>query len=155
MRKIKYLVVHCSATQEGRHIPTEEIKRWHLKKGWSDIGYHAVIELDGSVHDGRPEIRIGAGVKGYNKNSLHICYIGGYEAKKKNGKWVSKDTRTQAQKDALRDMLEYWKNLHPNAEVLGHRDFPNVAKSCPCFSAKDEYKDITDRFKHLDFNEDL
>ncbi len=90
MRKIKYLVVHCSATQEGRHIPTSEIQRWHLKRGWSDIGYHAVVELDGSVHDGRPEERIGAGVKGYNKNSLHICYIGGYEAKKKKWKMGSK-----------------------------------------------------------------
>lgn len=150
MREIKHIVIHCSATREGRDYTIDQIRDWHLARGWRDVGYHSVVYRDGTCHQGRNDEEIGAGVKGHNRHSIHICYIGGVEEKKKNGKWVAKDTRTDAQKDALIDLCNYYKNLHPNAEILGHRDFKGVRKSCPCFDAKEEYKDITNKFSHLD-----
>jgi len=146
MRTIKHIVIHCSYTPEGRDVKTAEIKRWHTEeRGWSDIGYHCVIELDGSVHEGRPDEKIGAGVKGHNKNAIHICYVGGMD---KSGK-KSKDTRTKAQKESLEFMLKYYKNLYPKALVLGHRDFSGVKKDCPSFNALDEYKHISELYMNL------
>lgn len=143
MRDIKYIVVHCSATRAGQDISTKTIKDWHLKRGWSDIGYHMVIELDGSVHQGRPDWRIGAGVKGFNKHSIHICYVGGVDENLK-----PLDTRNETQKEALLDMLMHYKILHPKAIVLGHRDFKGVTKACPSFDAKKEYKFISDKYQN-------
>lgn len=144
MRKIDKIIVHCSATQEGRHIDVDEIKRWHVQgRGWSDIGYHFVIYLDGTVVKGRPIERQGAHVKGMNKNSIGVCYIGGVESEKKNGKWIAKDTRTDEQKESLVELLC---ELHDkfNASIHGHNEFSN--KSCPCFDAKKEYENITNRY---------
>lgn len=150
MREIKYLVIHCSFTPEGRDVKTEEIKRWHTQeRGWSDIGYHIVIELDGTVHEGRPVERIGAGVKGHNKNAIHICYVGGMDKKNKN----PKDTRTKKQKEAIYDILKYFKTLHTKAIVIGHRDFKGVKKDCPSFDALNEYKEISNLYKGLDLED--
>lgn len=78
MRKINKLIVHCSATPEGRDVKTETIKDWHVNGNhWKDIGYHYVIELDGSIHKGRDENVIGAHCSGQNANSIGICYVGG------------------------------------------------------------------------------
>lgn len=150
MREIKHLVIHCSYTPEGRDVKTEEVKRWHTQeRGWSDIGYHVVVEIDGSVHEGRPVERIGAGVKGHNRNAIHICYIGGKDKDNKK----NKDTRTKKQKEALVDLLKYYKALHPNAKILGHRDFKGVRKDCPCFNALKEYEEISDMYKGLDLDD--
>jgi len=135
MREIKHIVIHCSATPEGRDIDAQTIKDWHLKRGWRDIGYHYVIKLNGVIEDGRPEAQIGAGVQGYNKHAIHICYVGGCDTNMK-----AKDTRTFQQKSALNTLLKKLKQQYPNAEILGHRDFPNVNKACPSFDAKSEYK---------------
>ena len=91
MREIKKIIVHCADTPEGRDVRTAEIKRWHTEeRGWSDIGYHWVVELDGSLHAGRPEEVSGAHCKGHNSDSIGICYVGGSDA---SGN--PKDTRTQ------------------------------------------------------------
>ena len=80
MRKINKLIVHCSATPEGKDIKTETIRDWHVSGNhWKDIGYHYVIELDGSIHKGRDESVIGAHCSGQNANSIGICYIGGVD----------------------------------------------------------------------------
>jgi len=141
MRLINEIVIHCSATAEGKHYSVDTIRDWHVKKrGWSDIGYHYVIYLDGTVVEGRPVRRAGAHVKGRNKNSIGICYIGGVESKRRNGKWIAKDTRTVEQKKALDCLLdelitEY--NL-TYQDIYGHNEFAN--KSCPCFDVKKEYR---------------
>ena len=84
MRKINKIIIHCSATPEGRNIKMETIKSWHVKgRGWSDIGYHFVIELDGTLKVGRHMEKMGAGVKGQNNNSIHVCYIGGIDKSSK------------------------------------------------------------------------
>lgn len=136
MRKITEIIVHCSATPEGQNFTAEDIDRWHKQKGWQGIGYHYVIELDGSVHKGRNEEVIGAHCLGHNAYSIGVCYIGGLD------KWTKapKDTRTDAQKQALIDLLKSLKEKYPNAIIYGHRDFSK--KDCPCFDAKNEYKNI-------------
>ena len=137
-RQIKYLVVHCSATPEGRNHTAKDIDAWHRQRGFEGIGYNYVIRLDGTVEEGRDVNKIPSHVKGYNKESIGICYIGGID----KNTLQPKDTRTAAQKEALKKLLTELKKLYPQAEILGHRDFPNVAKACPCFNAKIEYKNL-------------
>jgi len=142
MRNIDKIIIHCSATQEGKDISVDTIRRWHVEgRGWSDIGYHFVVALDGSIDYGRDLDRQGAHTKGHNKGSIGICYIGGVEAERgDNGKWIAKDTRTDEQKQALLDLLVVLKRLHPEAIIHGHKEF--AAKSCPCFDAYKEYKSL-------------
>ena len=78
MRKIRKIIIHCSATKEGQDIDAKEIKKWHVEgNGWSDIGYHYVIKLDGTVEEGRPIERSGAHTLNHNHDSIGVCYIGG------------------------------------------------------------------------------
>ena len=114
-------------------MKTEEIKRWHTQeRGWSDIGYHWVVELDGSVHAGRDEETSGAHCRGHNGDSIGICYVGGAD-----DSGNPKDTRTEGQKSALVTLITEILDRHPEAEVFGHRDFSD--KACPSFDAKTEY----------------
>ena len=136
MRKITELIVHCSATPEGKSFSVADIDRWHRQRGWNGIGYHFVIYLDGSIHTGRRLSQIGAHCKGHNANSIGICYIGGCNSYGKS----PKDTRTAAQKTALSTLLKELKKQFPNASIHGHRDF--AQKACPSFDATAEYADI-------------
>lgn len=126
---IKEIILHCSATKEGVDVKTETIKSWHVNgNGWKDIGYNKVIELDGSVHDGRKIGTTGAHCIGHNTNSIGICYVGGLD---KNGN--PKDTRTAEQRFALFKLVdELCKTYNiPDEQIYGHYQFAN--KSCPCF----------------------
>ena len=134
-RLITSIAVHCSATPEGKHFTAKDIDGWHRKQGWNGIGYNAVVLLDGTIEKGRPHEQVPSHAAGNNANSLAICYIGGVA---KDGK-TPKDTRTDAQKVALKCWLGEQKRLHPKAKILGHRDYPGVAKACPSFDAKKEY----------------
>ena len=129
MRSIDKIIVHCSATREGQHVPVQQIRQWHLQRNFADIGYHYVIYLDGTVHKGRPLEKAGAHCKGYNAHSIGICYIGGLD---RQGK--PKDTRTAAQKAALLALVRELRQRFPRASVHGHREFAN--KACPCFDVK-------------------
>lgn len=133
MRQIKEIILHCSATAEGRDYTVADIDRWHKARGWRGIGYHYVIYRDGSVHPGRPVEQIGAHCTGHNANSIGICYIGGLAADNK----TPKDTRTPAQIQALRDLVGELKKKYPGARVHGHNEF--AAKACPSF---DVHKDL-------------
>jgi len=132
MRKINKIIIHCSATPEGREHTVADITAWHKQRGFNTIGYHYVIYLDGSVHEGRPIEMIGAHTLGQNTNSIGICYIGGVD---KDGK--PKDTRTPAQKEALIELVAELKNQFPEATVHGHNEFAN--KACPSFNVKNEF----------------
>lgn len=133
MRKINLIVIHCSDTIEGCDFTVDDLRKWHQQRGWLDIGYHYVIYRDGSIHRGRAEEEVGAHVKGYNRNSIGICYIGG----KEKGTMRAKDTRTPAQKEALIRLLIELTCRYPDAQIVGHRDLAN--RACPCFDAKKEY----------------
>jgi N-acetylmuramoyl-L-alanine amidase len=142
-RRINSIIVHCSATPEGRDYTVEQIKKDHKEQGWSDIGYHYVIYRDGSIHEGRNVDIIGAHCEGHNSNSIGVCYIGGLENKPnvEYKKLKAKDTRTEAQKRALIELLSKLKKYYPEAKIYGHHDF-NKGKDCPSFDAKNEYKNL-------------
>ena len=138
MRFFNDIIIHCSATCEDKDIKASDIRRWHKQDGFEDIGYHYVIDLDGTVEVGRPQDQIGAHCKGHNKDSIGICYIGGLD---KFG--LPKDTRTPAQKQALarliwRLTLTALKEGFGLVEVHGHHDYCKW-KQCPCFDAHAEY----------------
>lgn len=135
-RYINEIIVHCSATAEGKDFTIDDIKRWHLARGFSDIGYHYIIYRDGSINKGRDESKIGAHCTGHNSNSIGVCYIGGCAA---DGK-TPKDTRTEAQKNSLLKLLSELKKKYPKTKVYPHYKF--AAKACPSFNAEEEYKNI-------------
>lgn len=143
MRDIKWLVVHCTASQQTATVDSIK-KYWKEHLGWTNPGYHVLISPDGTKNYLQPEEKPSNGVGGgYNTNSLHVCYIGGID---KKGKAI--DNRTEAQKKAIIEVLKTWRGKHPKAEILGHRDFwykykyEKARKSCPCFDAIKEYSGI-------------
>jgi N-acetylmuramoyl-L-alanine amidase len=136
MRTITHIVVHCSAT--GQDAKVEAIQRyWKQNLGWKSPGYHYIIEADGKETQLLTIAQPSNGVKGWNKSIINVCYIGGVN---KLGK--AADNRTDAQKRQLLTRLKALKTMFPNAIIQGHKDFPNVAKACPSFDAKSEYKNI-------------
>ena len=138
---IDAIVIHCSATPEGKDVTLEDIDAMHKAKGWKMVGYNYVIELDGTVRTGRPLTMVGAHCntagtcgRAYNNHSIGICYIGGVEGSKDSkgrivaklnsrGRAIPKDTRTPAQKAALVKLVYELIDKYPNiCDVLGHRD---------------------------------
>lgn len=137
MRKINEVVVHCTATPEGRDFTIAQIDAMHRQRGFDGIGYHYLIGLDGTVRDGRPVWKAGAHVAGRNANTIGISYVGGVD---RAGR--PKDTRTAAQKHAMRELLVELCLDYPDITLIeGHRAYAN--KACPCFDARKEYADIT------------
>lgn len=153
-RRIDEIIVHCSATPEGRNNTVDDLRAWHKAQGWSDIGYHYVVYIDGSIHVGRDVDIVGAHCSkgGHNTYSIGVCYIGGEDGMlnakgqivaklDKNGRAIDKDTRTWEQKESLIYLLKELRKMYPKAVIVGHHDY-DKGKSCPVFNAKEEYKDI-------------
>lgn len=135
MRKIDEIIIHCSATAEGKDFRAKDIDRWHRQRGFSKIGYHYVIDLDGKIEAGRELDEVGAHCKGHNAHSIGICYIGGLTA---DGK-TPKDTRTDAQCTAMQMLVGGLLTALPSIKrVVGHNKY--AAKACPCFAAEQEFK---------------
>ena len=134
MREINKIIIHCSATPEGREHTIDDITEWHKQRGFATIGYHFVIYLDGSIHEGRSLEMQGAHTLGHNTNSIGICYVGGVE---KDGR-TPKDTRTFKQKEALIALVDELKAQYPKATIHGHNEFAN--KACPSFDVKKEFR---------------
>jgi N-acetyl-anhydromuramyl-L-alanine amidase AmpD len=143
-RSIKYIVFHCTAGQSTQS--TQSIKQfWANKLGWKSYGYHYLVNANGSIEHITPLNRTTNGVAGFNANSIHVCYKGGFRGR---------DTRTDAQKKALMDLAIQLKKAYPNAKLMGHRDFSKdldgdgviepheYSKLCPCFSVTKEYGHI-------------
>ena len=135
-RYIYEIIVHCSATAEGKDFTVSDIKKWHLQRGFSDIGYHWVVYRDGTIVSGRPESTSGAHCTGHNSISIGVCYIGGCAS---DGK-TPKDTRTDAQKDSLIKLLRELKKRYPKTKIYPHYKFAN--KACPSFNAEKEYSSL-------------
>lgn len=150
---IDSIVIHCSATRAGQDVRASDIDKWHKERGFKMIGYNYVIDLDGTVEDGRPLSMSGAhcntsGTCGrpYNSHSIGICYIGGLD---KNGKPA--DTRTDAQKMAMHKLVMELVEKYHITDILGHRDASpdknhdgkitrnEWIKDCPCFDVRSEF----------------
>ena len=135
VRDITDISIHCSATPAGRDVSVETIRSWHIDRGWHDIGYHFVIGLNGEVSGGRSVKDAPAAVRGHNWGMIAICYVGGISAETMQ----PEDTRTQAQRDSLIELLSQLKSEYPHAKIKGHNNYPGVKKACPCFDAEAEY----------------
>ena len=137
MRKINKIIIHCTATPEGREHDVADIRRWHLKRGFNDIGYHYLIHIDGTIEEGRPINKQGAHCSKENKGSIGLCYVGGM-SKDMN---KAKDTRTQAQKDSLIKLMhELIYKYNKDMTIHGHNEFAN--KACPSFNVQEEYANL-------------
>lgn len=152
-QNIDAIVIHCTASKAGQDLRAADIDKQHQERGFAMIGYNYVVDLDGTVEDGRPLSRDGAhcntaGLSGksYNKHSIGIVYVGGLD---ENGN--AADTRTPEQKKALAELVYRLINEYPIVEVIGHRDASpdkngngkiernEWIKQCPCFSVRDEF----------------
>ena len=150
MAKLKFLVLHCTATPEGREVSSDDIRAWHTNpvskggRGWSQVGYTDLIHLNGEVErlvDNNEDATVDPweitnGAKGYNSISRHVVYVGGVVA---DGK-TAKDTRTKAQKAAMEAYVKEFHRRHPNVRIIGHREV--AAKDCPSFDVQVWLKEI-------------
>lgn len=136
MRKIKFIAVHCTATPQTTTISSIQ-NYWRNNFGWKMPGYHFIILPNGDVVQLLPVEQVSNGVKNYNSEIINVAYLGGIDAK-----GAPMDNRTPKQKESLLKLLKELKKKFPIAVIQGHRDFPNVAKACPSFNAKNEYKDV-------------
>ena len=131
MREINKIIIHCAASPNGRHVSVSDIDAWHRARGFrrtyprvnpelTSVGYHFVIYIDGETHTGRALEEAGAHAGGFNSHSVGVCLIGTdsfYDAQ-----WVS-----------LKKLVLELKNKYPDAKIMGHRDLPEVKKTCPGF----------------------
>lgn len=163
-RHIDEIIVHCSATKEGKECTSDQINAAHKARRFSSykdakgrtryIGYHYLVHLDGAVEACRPVSKIGCHASGHNSRSIGICYAGGLDARDTSGRMI-KDTRTPQQKASLIKLIKQLKAKYPTIKrVIGHRDTsPDLngngiiepyeyIKGCPCFDAIPEYKNI-------------
>ena len=122
----------------------EQIRAQHKAQGYSDIGYHYLVYLDGTLHLGRDADISGAHAEGHNSHSIGVCYVGGVENRPgvPYNKLKAKDTRTAQQRHALMSLLVDLRKLYPTARIIGHRDVDRKGKACPSFDAKSEYSII-------------
>jgi N-acetylmuramoyl-L-alanine amidase len=133
MRKLTRIILHCTATPEGRHVDVDTIRSWHKKRGWSDIGYHYVIYPDGSVHAGRDVAKVGAHVVGHNADTIGVVYVGGTDA---GGK--AKDTMNAAQETAFVNLVKHLRDQYGPLTLHGHNEY--AAKACPSFNVKHKFE---------------
>lgn len=145
MRKINLIVIHCSATCYDRNYTEQQLTADHLRRGFSEAGYHFYIRKNGDIKTLRPLEKAGAHARGYNAHSIGICYEGGLDS---HG--IAKDTRTEWQRHSLRVLVRTLLLDYPEAKVVGHRDLsPDLnhdgeiepmewTKQCPCFDVEKE-----------------
>lgn len=148
-KSIQYLVIHCAATPEGREVSADEIRRWHTApppagRGWKQVGYTDMVHLDGRVErlvNNNEDANVDPwevtnGAAGYNSVSRHIVYVGGCD---KAGK--PKDTRTEAQREALKRYVEDFHARFPQIHIVGHHEL-NPGKACPSFDVSKWLREI-------------
>lgn len=157
--RIERLVIHCTATVEGKEVTAADIRRMHCSpkptgRGWRQVGYTDMVHLDGKIERLVPNNEdayvdgweVTNGAKGYNGTSRHIVYVGGLDTNRRPA-----DTRTEAQKAALKAYVEDFRKRFPWADVCGHRDLSpdrngdgiitsnEWTKVCPCYDVRKEY----------------
>jgi N-acetylmuramoyl-L-alanine amidase len=133
VRKLDRIILHCTATPEGRHVDVDTIRVWHKTRGWSDVGYHFIIYIDGSVHVGRAVEKTGAHVAGHNATTIGVVYVGGTDAAGK-----AKDTMNERQETAFVNLVKHLRDQFGPLTLHGHNEY--AAKACPSFIVKDKFK---------------
>lgn len=136
MRKINLIVIHCSATREDRPYTPGQLERDHRARGFASAGYNYYVRRSGCLIYMRPLEQIPAHVKGFNRNSIGICYEGGL-----NSRGQPRDTRTPEQKETIRALLHMLRIRFPGSRICGHCDLSSL-KACPCFNVSEEYADL-------------
>jgi len=132
-RKLIEIILHCTATPEGKHFTVDDVRAWHKQRGFSDVGYHFLIYPDGRIMLGRPLGQIGSHVQGHNTGTIGIAYFGGLTSDSK----TAKDTRTPEQKASTLWLVGQLKKKFPTiAKVTGHNQYAN--KACPCFKVPND-----------------
>jgi N-acetylmuramoyl-L-alanine amidase len=134
VRKLDRIILHCTATPEGRHVDVDTIRVWHKARGWSDVGYHFFIYIDGSVHAGRAVEKTGAHVSGHNVTTIGVVYVGG--TRREQAK--RKDTMNAAQETAFVNLVKHLRDQYGPLTLHGHNEY--AAKACPSFKVKDKFK---------------
>lgn len=146
MRKINLIVIHCSATRSDRCFTEYDVTEAHLCRGFMECGYHFYIRKNGDIKTMRPIERVGAHARGFNANSIGICYEGGLDECGRPA-----DTRTEWQRHSLRVLVLVLLKDFPDCRVCGHRDLsPDLnhngeiepeewVKACPCFDVEKEF----------------
>ncbi len=151
MARLRYLIIHCTATPEGREVTADEIRRWHTApvseggRGWKRVGYTDMIHLDGTVErlvdnneDGEVDPwEITNGAKGYNDTARHVVYVGGVAA---DGE-TPKDTRTPRQREAMANYVRDFHLRFPDVRIVGHNEL-NKAKACPSFDVREWLEEV-------------
>ena len=133
-KSTEFIAVHCSASVPNVKTDAKTIDSWHRQRGFLMIGYHWVIKTDGIIEPGRDQESIGAHIEGYNHNSVGICMVGGVDANGPLGKPVNNFSDEQFK--SLAALVQTLHEKYPKAVIQGHRDFPKVAKACPCWDVK-------------------
>jgi len=126
MRAVRRHIIHCSDSPDDRDVDAAEIKRWHLERGWADIGYHFVIRRNGDIEGGRPLAQPGAHCEGHNRDSIGTCLVGRHGF-------------AEGQIRALKYLHMVLGLQFPGLTVHGHRDF-NPRKTCPNFEVAEVFK---------------
>lgn len=136
-RIINEIILHCTATMESQKVTLEMIRRWHIiERGWGDVGYHFIVDRDGSVWEGRPLHQQGAHCKGHNAFSIGVCYVGGLEDETAS----PKDTRTAEQKIALNRLVRDLMHRFGLRKQHVHAHYEYAKRACPCFDIQ-RFKD--------------
>lgn len=152
MATLKRLVIHCTATPEGREVTSAELRHWHCDpvaqggRGWKQVGYTDMIHLNGGVerlvgNNEDAEVdpwEVTNGAAGYNQTSRHVVYVGGLAS---DGR-TPKDTRTESQLQSMARYVKDFHRKHPGLPIVGHRDLPGVKKDCPSFDVKRWLREI-------------
>lgn len=146
----KRLFIHCTATPWGKTYTRDQYLAMHKARGFSDIGYHRIVLLDGTVIQGLPWDEVGAHVSGHNHDSAGLAYEGGLDRSGKPCDTLSLNPIQNAVMD--REIEAALDRYHAINELLGHRDispdkngngivdsFERI-KECPCFDAIPRYK---------------
>jgi len=126
-QETKQIVVHCAATKPDMDIGVKEITEWHKERGWLACGYHFIIDRHGKLEIGRQEDAIGAGVRGHNLDSIHICMVGGVDENLK-----PEDNFTIIQYNTLRNTLLLLRSRYPETIIMAHNEL-DKKKACPSF----------------------
>jgi N-acetylmuramoyl-L-alanine amidase len=127
------IILHYTATPKGQDVTVEDVRRWHVGRGWSDIGYHFLVDLDGYIHPARPVHMQGAHTKGQNWNSIGIVYVGGLDED-------GNDTMTTEQARSIRHLIEALRTIYGPLTLHGHKEFKNTM--CPGFEVNERFRDV-------------